>query len=84
MDTTLLLMAQYKQAVIPLKDICEKYFGLSYEKARREASLNQLPVPTVRLADSQKAPLGVRVQDLAELIDQRATVAKQQWERSQA
>lgn len=83
MNTTLLLMAQFEKTVIPLDAICEQYFSLSPAKARRLAGLNQLPVPTFRLNNSQKAPVCVHVDDLARHIDRQREVARDCWERSQ-
>ena len=77
------LSAQFEKTLIPLKDICEEYFGLSEGEARKRANLNQLPVPTIRLSDSQKSPLYVHVADLATLIDARRKKASEQWRRSQ-
>lgn len=83
MKTLLLLAAKYETPLVPLAKICEEYFGLSEGEARKRANLNQLPIPTIRLNDSQKSPLCVYLADLAELIDTRREDARQQWQRSQ-
>ncbi|MCP1290899.1 pyocin activator protein PrtN [Chromobacterium haemolyticum] len=83
MKTAFLLMAQYERPVLKLDDICEEYFGLSPAEARRRANLNTLPVPTMRLAESQKAPVMVHIDDLAQFIDKQRQSAKESWERSQ-
>lgn len=83
MKTLMLLSAQFEKTLIPLKDICEEYFGLSEGEARKRANLNQLPIPTIRLCDSQKSPLYVHVSDLAALIDTRREHASKTWQRSQ-
>ena len=83
MKTLLLLAAKYETPLIPLRDICEEYFGLSEGEARKRANLNQLPIPTIRLNDSQKSPVCVYLADLAELIDTRRAEALKQWQHSQ-
>lgn len=83
MNTTLLLMAQFEKAVIPLEEIAEQFFNLSPEKARRMAGMNQLPIPTFRLNGSQKAPICVHIDDLAKHIDQERMRAKEIWRSSQ-
>ncbi len=49
MITSLALMSIHKAPAIPLADICERYFALSYEEALKKAARNELPVPTFRL-----------------------------------
>lgn len=53
--------------------------GTAYEKA----ALNELPIPTFRAAESQKAPRLVHVDDLARWLDEQRARARQQWEKSQ-
>lgn len=84
MNTALLLAAAFDgRPAVPLEEICEQYFGLSKEKANAKASVNELPVPTFRAAESQKAPRLVHVDDLAKLLDAMRAKATQDWERSQ-
>lgn len=83
MITSLALMAIYKAPAIPLADICEKYFALSFGEAMKRAARNELPVPTFRLTNSQKAPVMVSVEALGAHIDKQADEAQRQWERSQ-
>ena len=64
---------------VSLADVCERLFGLSYEEARRRAATQSLPVPTFRLAPSQKAPLMIHRHELERLVDQAATGAREQW-----
>lgn len=78
-----LLAAAHGGPAIPLADVCEKYFGLTYYEAVRRAALNQLGVPTFRLRDSQRAPVMVRARELAEYIDRAADGAAAQWGKSQ-
>ncbi|MEE4740657.1 pyocin activator PrtN family protein [Pseudomonas alliivorans] len=73
MNTLFLLMAQYNgMAVIPLSRVCEDYMNLSVEKFKRKRLEGEIDIPVVRLgADSQKAGLGIYLQDLADYIDKQ-------------
>lgn len=81
--TAWLLMAQYETPTIPLASICEDHFGVGLTEANRLANLNKLPVPTYRIGESRQSPRHVHIDDLAKLIDDRATSARKAWERSQ-
>ncbi|POP81262.1 Pyocin activator protein PrtN [Pseudomonas syringae] len=81
MNTLFLLMAQYDgRAVIPLNLVCSDYMNLTVEKFKRKRLDGEIDIPVVRLgADSQKAALGIYIQDLADYIDrQREKAAKEQ------
>ncbi len=64
------LLAEFGEANIPLDKVAPKYFGLSYEEARRRAPAKMLPCKTFRLG-GQKSPWLVSVVDLADLIDRQ-------------
>jgi hypothetical protein len=64
------LLAEFGEATIPLDKIAPKYFGLSYEEARRRAPAKLLPCKVFRLG-GQKSPWLVSAVDLAELIDRQ-------------
>lgn len=81
--TELMLLATYRDPMIPLSLICEKYFNMQIKSARDSAALNRLPVPTWRLTDSRKAPLMVRLTDLASYLDSRSDTERERWEKSQ-
>ena len=71
MDNTYFgLLAEFGEANIPLMKVAPKYFGLSYEEARRRAPAKLLPCRVFRLG-GQKSPWLVSATDLAALIDQR-------------
>lgn len=74
------LLAEFGEANIPLERVAPKYFGLSFEEARRRAPAKMLPCPVFRLG-GQKWPWLVSAADLAELIDLRREKAAQapQW-----
>lgn len=77
------LFVQYRDTVIPVDNICEKYLNLTPPEARRRALLNKLPFPTFRMVQSQKAPLMVKLTDLAAHIDKQHESAQESWEHSQ-
>lgn len=64
------LLAEFGEANIPLDKVARKYFGLSYEEARRRAPAKLLPCRTFRLG-GQKSPWLVSAVDLADLIDRQ-------------
>lgn len=79
-DTRYILLGQFgHRPVIELEEICTDLFGLSYRTASRKANLNELPVPVFKMYESQKAPWLVRLDELAEFIDQKAKNAKRDW-----
>lgn len=77
------LFVTYRDTVIPVDSICEKYLNLTPPEARRRALLNKLPFPTFRVVESQKAPIMVKLTDLASHIDRKHKQAEQSWEHSQ-
>lgn len=81
--TETMLLAVHRSPVIPLKDICDKLFGLGIDEARRRAALNTLPVSAWRAVGSQKGPLLVHLTALAAFIDGHTTAATAQWSKSQ-
>lgn len=78
MNTFFLLMAEYESPTIPLAKVAERYLGMSMRLAEQRAIAGKLPIPTFRVGDSQKAPRMVHVQDLAEHIDKRRALAKEE------
>jgi hypothetical protein len=76
-------MSIFKTPTIPLGDICERYFSLSYEEALKKAARNELPVPTFRLTSSRKSPIMVSAEALGNWIDKTEAAARDSWERSQ-
>ena len=82
-DTELQLLAIHRAAAVRLEDICEHYLNLSPTVARQRAALNTLPFATFRMNGSAKAPLMVKISDLAKHIDQQHQVATEGWEASQ-
>ncbi len=81
--TEIALLATHRSPIILVRNICETYFGVGYERACQLAALNRLPVPTFKLWESNKAPLLVGSRDLAEYIDRTTEAARAAWGRSQ-
>ena len=79
MKTAMLLMAQYEKPVIPLKDICSEFFGLAPATANQRALAATLPVPAMRMGNSQKSPWFVHISDLANYIDNQRKEAEDEW-----
>jgi pyocin activator protein PrtN len=73
-NTYFRLLAEFGEANIPLAKVAPKYFGLSFEEARRRAPTQLLPCRVFRLG-GQKSPWLVSATDLAELIDRRRDLA---------
>lgn len=69
-STYFCLLAEFGEANIPLDKVAPKYFGLSYEEARRRAPSKLLPCRAFRLG-GQKSPWLISAADLAELIDRQ-------------
>lgn len=77
------LFVTHRTANIPVDDIAEKYLNCTPAEARRKALLNKLPFPTFRMIDSQKAPMLVRLGDLAAHVDKMHAAAAKDWSNSQ-
>lgn len=83
MNTVFLLMAEFNTGQIPLELICEKYLSMEIRRANRLAQVQQLPFPVFR-AGSQKSPWLVKVEDLANYLDQQHAAAVADWQKMQA
>lgn len=81
--TEMQLLVTFRRPHVHLEEICEHYLGLSEAVAKQRAGLNALPFPTFRAGGSRKAPILVRISDLAAAIDTAADSAEREWERAQ-
>lgn len=83
MNTAFLLMAQYNgKAIIPAQQVCDDFFPhLTLVKFLRKISDGQIPLPLVRIEESQKSAKGVHLMDLADYIDSRRTAAQREYSR---
>ena len=77
MNTLFLLMAQYDaRAIVPAETVCRDYFShLTLAKFLRKVGSGEIDLPLTRSEKSQKSARGVHIQDLAEYLDKRRTVA---------
>lgn len=67
--------------IIKLEDVCEKYFTLSYQQARRKGTNGLLPIPVFRLSGTRKGPLYLRRAALDEWVaDRIAKAEKLNWQ----
>ncbi len=82
-STFFALMAEFGTAEIPLENICEKFFALQPDMAKKRAARRQLPVPAYR-GGTQKSPWLVNAQDLADYIDEQRAKAKREWDQVNA
>ena len=80
MNTYFALMAEFETAQIPLKECCDKYFGMSYKEACRRAVTQNLPVPVFRCGSSRSGWL-IDIRDLIDLLDRKREEASNDWKR---
>ncbi len=72
MKTSMILLAQYETAVIPLERVRDDYFdGMTDRAFKRSLADGRIRLPVTRMAGSQKAARGVHLNDLAEYIDRQ-------------
>ena len=70
METAFFLMAQYNQPIIPVDRLVKDYFShLTLRTFLRKVDEGQLPLPLIRMEDSQKSSKGVHINDLANYLD---------------
>lgn len=79
MKTVFLLMAEFGTTEIPLKDLAEKYLGMTPRRACELATTQGLPFPAYRLDGGQKRPWLVRAGDLAAHLDACRAQAQKEW-----
>lgn len=81
MNTAFLLMAQYNaMAVIPLEVVRKDYFPhLQMEHFQRKLASRDIPLPVVRIEDSQKSARGIALSVLASYIDSRIEAAEREF-----
>lgn len=81
MNTNFALLARFESPVIELKDVCQEFFGITVKTAKQKIKGEDFPVPTFSLAKSERAPVFIKVEDLANYIDQQYQEASFQWQR---
>ena len=85
MTTAFLLLAQYNgAALIPLELVCRDYFShLTPAHFARKATQGEIDLPVVRIEASQKAAMGIHINDLAAWIDARVAAARKECDQLQ-
>lgn len=69
--------------LIKLEDVCEDFFGLNYDTAKKRANEHALPLPAFRIGKSQKLPFVINIDDLAQHIERTTVKAHIEWEKFQ-
>jgi hypothetical protein len=80
MKTSYLLMARFESPTVALKEISEEFFGITAKTAQQLAKAGNFPVSTFQLRDSEKSPVLIHIDELAEYIDQQRNQAKEVWQ----
>lgn len=75
------LIQTHRNLAVPLAEVCESHFGMTYREACRAATLHRLPVPAFKLRDSRKSPWMLSVAHLAAHIEASAQASADEWER---
>lgn len=81
MNTIWMLTARHEgRPIIPVDEVCRDYFThLTPQKFLRKVTDGTLPLPLVRIEDSQKSAKGVAILDLASYLDQRIEAGKREF-----
>lgn len=83
--TVYLLQGQFGgRVLIPLSEVCQEFFGLSENTARKRAAKDSLPIPCAKTSPSQKSPYMVHIHDLATYIDSTWLNVRKEWKKAQA
>ena len=79
-NTMWLLMAQYEgRAILPIDRVCKDFFApLTLPVLLRKITSGEIPLPLIRMEDSQKGAKMVHLTDLAEYIDRKAEAARRE------
>tara|TARA_R110001606_G_scaffold43195_2_gene114279 strand:- start:967 stop:1245 length:279 start_codon:yes stop_codon:yes gene_type:complete len=75
-NTTLSLFATFGSAIIPFKDIVDKYLGITYDNALKQVKSGDLPLKIFRITSRQKAPYLVHIDDLSQLFEKKRLAAQ--------
>ncbi|RZQ53040.1 pyocin activator protein PrtN [Pseudoalteromonas phenolica] len=81
MNMTFALLARFNNPVVPLKEVCQEFFGINPKTAEQKAKAGTLPVPTFKMRDSERAPTLVNISDLGEFLELRYQQGREQWDR---
>ncbi|MCP4991168.1 MAG: pyocin activator protein PrtN [Colwellia sp.] len=81
MNTNFALLARFETPIINLKDVCQEFFGVTVKTAKQKIKGQDFPVPTFSLIKSERAPVFIKVEDLAAFIDKQYKVAANEWQQ---
>jgi hypothetical protein len=76
-------LAQFESPVVPLKNICQEFLGITPKTAEQKASACALPFPTFKTRGSERAPTMVKVSDLATYVEAQYEAGKAEWQSVQ-
>lgn len=80
MNTAFALALRFETTIIPLKDICVEFLGLTAKTANMRARTGEIEIPVFQLRESSKSPYLVKIEDLAFYIDECHRKAKEEWQ----
>ena len=79
-DSSFLLAMKYQSPVVPLEVIVKDFLPhLKIETAKKRAAVQDLPFPTFKAEDSNKAPYMVNIADVALWLNKQSQISKQDW-----
>ena len=77
------LLFRFQNPTVELKTICEEFLGLKPATASQRAKACDLPFPTFKLLDSERAPTMINIQDLAEHMEKKYLEAEKDYQSVQ-
>lgn len=81
MNMTFALLARFNNPVVPLKEVCQEFFGINPKTAEQKAKAGTLPVPTFKMRDSERVSTLVNISDLGEFLELHYQQGREQWNR---
>ena len=84
MNTNFALLARFETPIVNLKDVCQEFFGYTIKTSMQKIKGQDFPVPTLRLVDSERSPVFVKIEELELYIDKCHSDASQEWNKVHA
>jgi len=79
MKTLMMLLAKHEAPVISVETCCREYFaGMHMSVFLRKISDGKIPLPLIRMEDSQKGAKMIHLNDLAAYIDAKRAAAEKE------
>lgn len=79
MNTKYALHAAFAKPVIPVSEICQGFFNCKVQTANERIRAGTFPIPAFRLTGKNSGDFFVKVDDLADYIDEMHSKAKEEW-----